>query len=83
MRLLLLLGASASIAACVQALSPQDLQSLRDAQQLTLMAYSASTPATPAGQFDRAAYCSIEAVLNRNDASVWDSNGAIVCKAAK
>lgn len=83
MRLLLLVWTAVSIAACVQALSPQDIASLRDAQQLTLMAYSASTPATPAGQFDRAAYCSIEAVLHRNDASVWDSNGAIVCAAKK
>ena len=57
------------IVGCVEALSPSDLARLDDAEALTLLAYKKSDAATPAAQFDRAAYCAIQGILREHDAA--------------
>lgn len=71
------------LSGCVAALSPEDNKSLRDAEQLTLMAYKRVGAATVEGQEVRAAFCSVDAVLRRTDAGRFDSEGAINCEVKK
>lgn len=55
-------------AACAAPLSQADLARLHEAELMTLLAYDRSDAATPAAQFDRAAYCNVEGILRENDA---------------
>jgi len=63
---------------CVEALSPQDVASLRDSQTIDMHIYGESDSGGIRA-LARASFCSTEAVLKRNDAGVIDSNGAIKC----
>jgi hypothetical protein len=72
-----------SVCSCVAALSTADVNSLHDSQRLDLEIYNAAGAKTVAGALARAAFCSDEAVLRRNDASLTDSKGAIECQPQK
>ena len=72
---LLLTGCGASAG-----LAKEDANSLHNAELATARAYSYEDGG-PARAFDREAYCSIEAVIRRNDAGAahYDTKGAIEC----
>jgi hypothetical protein len=67
---------------CVEALSDVDVASLHDAQRVDLAIYR-DVDSGEARALARASFCSSDAVLRRNDASVIDSGGAILCEAPK
>jgi hypothetical protein len=78
-RVLLFMLAPCGAVACgaTTRLSPQDTQSLHDAEAMFYLAYRAKDAGTPGAQFDRAAYCAVDAVLRRSDAGQLDET--IVC----
>jgi hypothetical protein len=72
----------AALTGCVAALSSADVASLRDAEQLDLLIYS-EVPSGEARAVARASFCATAAVLRRNDATAFDTKGAIECEATK
>ena len=75
--------ATLCLCSCVAALSNADIDSLHDTQKLNLEIYRSSGPSTIPGALSRAAFCSDEAVLRRNDASTVDTDSAIQCQGTK
>lgn len=65
-------------AACVDALSSADVASLRASQRLDAEIYRSAGADSGIGAMARAAYCSDEAPLRRNDATTIDA-AAIDC----
>ena len=72
----------ACLVGCVEALSPQDVASLRDSQTINLHIYG-EAESGGIRALARASYCSTEAVLKRSDAGTVDSNGTIKCGDSK
>ena len=80
MKLTLALGSVAMFAACASTtLTKEDRTSLHEAEALLVRGYRAKDAGTPGAQFDRAAYCAVDAVLRRSDAGMLDD--VIVCQA--
>jgi len=77
---------SSMLLSCVAALSSADIASLHDAQNNVLDIYrKVPVPdggGSPARAEARGAFCAVESVLKRNDASITDSNGDITCTKA-
>jgi len=77
---------SSMLLSCVAALSSADIASIHDAQDNVLDIYR-KTPVpdgggSPTRAEARGAFCAVNAVLQRNDASVIDSKGDIACTKA-
>lgn len=66
------------VAACGGGLPPEDIDSLHDSQRLNLRIYEVSDGGSVRA-FSRAAFCSVGAVLQRNDAGLVDAGEEIVC----
>ncbi len=77
---------SVGLGACVNALSPVDFDNLHRSEQLDLLIYNSidgGDAGSPIRAFARGAFCSIDAVLSRQDASSVNTYGAIACKTVK
>lgn len=67
-----------AMCSCVPpSLAPSDRVSLHEAEIMIAKSYEIKEAGTPGGQFERAAYCAVDAVLRRSDAGTLD--GPIVC----
>ena len=69
-----------TVAACGGGLAVEDVDSLVDAQRLNLRAYEVSDGGAVRA-FSRAAFCSVAAVLRRQDAGPIDAGDTITCGA--
>jgi hypothetical protein len=68
--------------ACVAAFSNEDVARLHDIETMTLLAYDSSDAATPAAQYDRAAFCAAQGVLRESDAGRL-ADASIQCERAR
>lgn len=68
--------------ACAAQLANEDRARVESIETLTLLAYDSSDAATPAAQYDRAAFCAARGILREADAARL-ADASIRCERAR